>query len=529
MLSSSRFFFISLFVLAVGAGTFATRTLSRIQSDASRVKSVEDYWAETGLGPAPLEDLLQDQTCASSERYFLACANAILSVANRYNLSLSAQGHLVPAAQAFSKNVSSEKNQLQPWKDLYRNHKEAALKISFLELWQRLSQDFIQSPQKSMMVGLGLNGFISVFKDPHTYLMPVSQFQEVVAKADSRSTSLGLVLGTLNGKYVVRKVLEGSPAAQAKIKKGDVLLKINDLSTSGMIHARVSELLRGQVGDESTLQLAREGQAITYVLRRTEITVATVSTRFIDGIKPIAVIGINKFAKGACEKVKESLQTLNRSHVRGLLLDLRDNPGGQMEEAACVASLFVGPEKRIFEIRNLQDRKKSEVYFGGEEQIFDKPLAILINASSASAAEIVAGALRDFQRAVLVGEKTFGKGSFQEGEYWSQNKKIALFETKGFYYLPSGRSPQMKGLEPDVAVKFDNIQVAREADQFMSPLHAPEKSSGAKQLAATKPGMGLNAEETCLDSEEDMESEDLQLARARQILFCASTVAGAGI
>lgn len=192
-----------------------------------------------------------------------------------------------------------------------------------------------------------------------------------------------------------------------------------------------------------------------------------------------------------------------------------------MEEAACVTSLFVGADKRIFEIRYLESGKKAEAYYGGEEKVTDLPLAVLVNASSASAAEIVAGSLRDFGRGVLVGERTFGKGSFQEGEYWSQNKNIALFETKGFYYLPSGRSPQMKGLEPDVAVNFEEISVVREAEQFINPLRAPER-----QVRAMAQSMSSSE---CLDLEDGSPSDDLQLTKARQVLFCTKAVARAGL
>lgn len=517
MLSSPRMFIFSLFVLAVGVSL----SLSRSNSGTSKVKSVEDYWAETGLGPAALEDLLQDQTCGSSERYFLACTNSVLTIANRFNLSLNTEGNLVPVHEALSSDMSSEKKQLEPWRDFFTNNTDKAVKISFMKAWKELESRYISSSQKSMMVGLGLNGFISVFRDPHTYLMPVSQFKEVVSKADNRSTALGVVLGLSGGQYVIRKVTEGSPAKLAGLKKGDVLLEINGHKLKGLLQARVSELLKGEVGEASTLLVSHDGNEKKYKLRRTEITVATVSTRVIDGIKPIGVVGINKFAKGACEKVKESLEIVKKAHVRGLLLDLRDNPGGQMEEAACITSLFVGSEKKIFEVRYLDPGKKAEEYFGGEEKIFDLPVAVLINGASASASEIVAGALRDLNRAVLVGERTFGKGSFQEGEYWSQNKKIALFETKGFYYLPSGRSPQMKGLTPDVTVSFDNIWVGRENDQFINPLRAPEKQI----LNAGK----LYSSDSCLDIEESATGEDLQLSKARQVLFCASTVARAGL
>ncbi|MNJ91364.1 putative CtpA-like serine protease [compost metagenome] len=515
MLSSSRFFVSSLIVLAVGVSLF----LSRSKSDmSSRVKSAESYWTETGLGAGALEDLLQDPTCVSSERYFLACTNAVLAVAGRYNMTISLDGKLIDLADLMSADMSSEKKQLTPWKEFYHSQHAEAQKISFISLWNELVKSHIPEQQRSLMVGVGLNGFISVFRDPHTYFMPVAMFKEVISKADNRSTSLGILLGRNQGEYVIRKVVAGSPADAAGLKKGDALLKVNGQKVTGLLQSRVNELLKGDVGSVTRLRISHDGVLKTIKLRRTEITVATVSTRIIDGLKPVAVVTVNKFAKDACLKTRVALEMANNANVRGLLLDLRDNPGGQMEEAACIASLFVGPEKKIFEIRYLDLSKPAESFNGSEEQIFTKPMAVLINGSSASAAEIVAGALRDLNRAVLVGESSFGKGSFQEGEFWSQNKKIALFETKGFYYLPSGRSPQMVGLEPDVKVAFDEVTVGREADQFMNPLKAPERTI---RLAKT-----MSAKD-CLQIEEGLTGDDQQLNKAREVLFCTKAVAGA--
>ncbi|MDG0815247.1 S41 family peptidase [Bdellovibrio svalbardensis] len=512
MLRSPRLTIISLLIFTMGISL----SLSRVKSDSSKVKSVDAYWAESGLGPAALEDLLQDNICGSSERYFLACASSILNIANRFNMTLTTEGKLVPVDVNMSADMSSEKMQLESWKQFFNNNTAAAMKLSFLNVWKLLKTKYISEKQESMMVGLGLNGFISVFRDPHTYLIPVAMFKEVVSKADNQTTSLGITLGRANGQYVVRKVMEGSPAKLQGVEKGDVLVEINGQKVRGLMQGRVSELLKGDVGATSVISVLRNGEKKKFKMVRVEITVATVSTRVIDGIKPIGVIGINKFAKGVCEKTKEAIGMVKKADVRGLLLDLRDNPGGQMEEAACVASLFVGADKKIFELRYLDPGKKSEQYYGGEEKIFDRPVAVLMNAGSASAAEIVAGALRDLNRAVLVGERTFGKGSFQEGELWTQNKQIALFETKGFYYLPSGRSPQMKGLSPDVAVNFDKIAVGREEDQFMNPLRAPERQ--VKALAASI------STKDCLEMEDAHFSEDIQLTKARQVLFCTKTV-----
>lgn len=503
---------LSFSVLAMGTILYS----QKIQEKASKVKSVDSYWAETGLSAESLEALLSPASCASSERYFLACVNSILSAASRYNLTLDFAGNLVPHRSQIT-TATSERSQLEQWQVQY-NLKGAT--IDFLSTWNELVEAHIPEEQRAIAIGSGLNGFMSVLRDPHTYLMPVNQFKEVVSKAEARSTNLGFFLGVKDQQFVLRKVIGESPAAQAGLKRGDVLLEVNGQKTGGLLQARVSELLKGEIGEILSLKIKRDGKTRNIQMTRREVKTSVVSIQVIDGAKPVAVIGLNKFAKNSCEHVKAAINVVNKSPAQGLLLDLRDNPGGYMEEAACIVSLFVGPDKKIMEIRYLDSAKSSEVYYGGEDQIYSKPLAVLVNSTSASASEIVAGALRDLNRAVVVGEKTFGKGSFQEGELWEKNKKIALFETKGFYYLPSGVSPQIVGVKPDVEVEFDSIRSPREQELYMFPLKAPGKGSSQKSTLAY---------EGCLQKQEVALSEDLQMNTAKQLLFCIPSVARAAL
>lgn len=506
---------LSFSVLAMGAVLYS----QKIQEKTSKVKSADRYWAETGLNAESLESLLSPASCASSERYFLACVNSISSVASRYNLTLDLAGKLV-SHQSQKSVATSEKAQLELWQKHYQSAPVQVASIDFISVWNELAESYIPADQMAMAIGNGLNGFMSVLRDPHTYLMPVSQFKEVVSKAEARSANLGLYLGVRNQQFVLRKVVGESPAAQAGLKKGDILLEVNGQKTAGLLQARVSELLKGEIGDVLKLKIQRDGKTQRIQLTRREMKTSVVSIQIIDGAKPVAIVGLNKFAKKSCEHVKSAIEVVNKSPAQGLLLDLRDNPGGYMEEAACIVSLFVGPDKKIMEVRYLDSEKPSEVYYGGEDQIYSKPLAVLVNSTSASASEIVAGALRDLKRAVVVGERTFGKGSFQEGELWEKNKSIALFETKGFYYLPSGVSPQIVGVKPDVEVEFDSIRSQREQELYMFPLKAPGRNLDQKSRLAY---------EGCLQKNEATSSEDLQMTTAKQLLFCVPSVARAAL
>jgi carboxyl-terminal processing protease len=159
---------------------------------------------------------------------------------------------------------------------------------------------------------------------------------------------------------------------------------------------------------------------------------------------------------------------------------------------------------------------EAEISYSQEEQAYRGPMAVLINSGSASAAEIVAGALQDYKRAMLVGERTFGKGSFQEGEIWSKNDKIAIFETKGFYYLPSGQTPQMRGLEPDVNVAFKDRFALREEDQFLNPLRA----AGQKPMIALPLSLQPDLM-TCISLDNDfLPAGDPELKEAHRVLGC---------
>lgn len=501
-------------VLALGAGLSLWRYVGEKYNSS---KSISTYWDKTGLGDNELLGLLENGKCASSERYYLSCVNALNSVATRYNLVLLPEQGLVEQASAQDVDSTSEKSLLVPWAKYFSQHTQSATQLDFVKIWNKLKTEKIEKSQFAQMVGLALNGFVSVFKDPHTYFMPVDQFQEVVAKADSKTVSLGISLGVQNSQVLVRKVTPNSSASRNGVEKGDLILSVNKQSIQGMMLSRVVEILKGEEGEEVTLQLRSTlGEIKDVVLQRESVQIPTVALQVLDGEKPVGVVEITKFARGTCDKVKAALEIFNKTQVDGVILDLRDNPGGQMEEAACVSSLFVGADKRIFEVRYLDPSKKGEAYYGVEDQVYAGPLAIIINSASASASEIVAGSLSDLGRAVLVGEKSFGKGSFQEGDYWESNPKIAMFETKGFYYLPSGKSPQLTGLEPDIKVSLGEIPILRESEQYLNPLAAPTHKRRNSLKVGYSPRCANKNETNDLDA---------QVQVAKQVLLCSKTIA----
>lgn len=506
----------SLSVLALGLSLKYWRSAPS-SAASSGVQSIESYWADTKLKSSSAIDLINEKSCSSSERYFLACINGISNAAQKHNLRLAFDGHL--HAQNSSSSEESEKGLLVGWRDLYRADSSIAKQVAFTELLKKLAN---KNPNTSAItLGLAINGFVSVFRDPHTYLLPLKYYNEVVSQSDSRSSALGLILARDEKVYFIRKVLENSPAESAGFIKGDVLVSVNSHVVSKMNLSQISELMKGQVGDRLKVLVARGDINRELILIRSVNRIPSVSHKVLDGIRSVGLLTINKFATGTCEKAGQALIQLKKSRIRGLLLDLRDNPGGQMEEASCVSGLFLGKDKKIFELRYLDPAREIESYSSNVEQEYEGPLAVLVNSGSASASEIVAGALKDWGRAVLVGERTFGKGSFQEGEVWSENESLALFQTRGFYYLPSGKSPQLTGIEPDVKVVFRKSLVQRESDQYWSPLHAPLRKPWVGELA-------VNHLSDCLTMEESS-TDDLEINTAKESLFCSAAIAGSAL
>ncbi|MBS1969461.1 MAG: PDZ domain-containing protein [Bdellovibrionales bacterium] len=509
MLKRPRLIVSALLIVAMGAFI----AFGKAQK-LSKVKTADEYWAETGLGSQTLEELLQEGSCSSSERYFYACVNAVQSVAQKYGFDLSTDGRLVPTSKTTSQAIS-EKELLAPWK-VYLSSQAQIPNFPFMKVWKELVNDHIEAEKLSAAVGLGMNGFLSVFRDPHTYLMPAKMYNEVVAKANPRSLSIGVVIGRSDKQYFIKKVIENSSSFIAGLRKGDVLLSIDGKKAQVMSMQELSDSLRGEEGSTLRLSVLRHGDLKMINVLRTQQTLPTVSYQVLEGIKPVGVLTINKFAIDACTEVKGALQHLKQQGIRGLLLDLRDNPGGQMDEAACVTGLFVGLGKKVFQIKPIVPDVEEETAYSEQEQEYDGSMAVLINSGSASAAEIVAGALQDYHRAILVGERSFGKGSFQEGEIWSKNSEIAIFETKGFYYLPSGRTPQMVGLEPDVKVNFKDSFALREQDQFWYPLMAPNAISTIGVAADLQPDLA-----TCISFDSDFLSpDDPEIKEAHRVLSC---------
>ena len=489
----------------------------------SGYKTADQYWADTGLGSKELESLLTDESCYSSQQTFLACVNSISTMAVRFSLVLNPEGQLRSLGSSDILDKETEKKELNKWIPIF--HQEEVLPLnerhfSFQNLWKNLDENFAKPAGRSGLIASGINGFLSVYKDPHSYIMPMAMYDEVVANSESRSTSVGFVAKKVGENLVVRKVLEGSPAAAAGFRKGDEIIAINGDRASALLPVQISELFRMRSSYRLDFDVLRKSALGTerkrFVVLRSETSYASVNGRMLEGFSNVGLITIHKFAKGVCNQTRAEIQKLMVQNMRGLMLDLRDNPGGQVEEAACISNLFLERGTFLFETRYMDPSKVSDHYVADSDITYRGPLVVLINSGSASASEIVAGVLKDQGRAKLVGERSFGKGSFQDGKVWGANSKIALFETQGLYYFASGWTPQLVGLEPDIKVNFASSDDQREAELYLNPITPLEVWGGPQSLSwLTEKACDLDA---AIDT--SLSAEDPQMQKAQALLSC---------
>lgn len=512
-----------LLTVAVGALLIVTQFSDKENSIESL--GVENYWHETDLKESELLNLIQDSQCHSSRRYFLACINAISSVSNKLNLFITFSGHL----ESYKKYQTIPKNEkllIQPWNEWTLKNWNLHTQISFPDLWSKIKIKNKEELNKKeeYLVGVALNGFLSIFRDPHTYLIPTRLYKEVISASTNKSNSLGIVVAPEKKHFLIRKVNKFSLAEEFDLRKGDIILSVNGVKTEGITPGKMSELLKAKESEVTQLTLGRKAEVIRKNILRKTKEIPNVTSSFVKSNENVHVITVNKFSNNTCKDVKKEFYKIKKiSKIDALILDLRENPGGQIEEASCLVSLFVGSEKLIFRIQFLDSAKTDEKYFGEEKQIYAGPLAVLINSGSASASEIVAGSLQDYHRALIIGERSFGKGTFQEGEVWKNNQNIAFFQTKGFYLLPSGRSAQITGIEPDVSLKMKQYSTVREADQYQNPLQPPQVDNWLTHRNLLTNSSCRSGTRLAVVSQQDRSDEvgvDDEIESASKLLMC---------
>ncbi len=324
----------------------------------------------------------------------------------------------------------------------------------FTKVVQTVEEYYVDEITINEIVDKALTGLLENL-DAHSSYLDKKKFKDLQIQTEGEFGGLGITVGMRDGALTIIAPIEGTPADRAGLKSNDIILKINDQSTLNMTIDEAVNLMRGKPKTKITLTIVRknEPKPFTVDIIRDIIKVDSVYTKVVKD-KDILYIRVTNFDKKVTSEVKKAINE-HKNRLKGIILDLRNNPGGLLSQAVALSDLFI-KEGVIVSQRGRLEKENQEYNATKAGTISDLPIAVLINGGSASASEIVSGALQDHKRAILIGEKTFGKGSVQvilpiNGE--------AIRLTVARYYLPSGRTIQAEGVTPDVEVAPGEVHI----------------------------------------------------------------------
>lgn len=328
----------------------------------------------------------------------------------------------------------------------------------FAQVLARVSEDYVDRDKVSYeaLIRGALRGMLNSL-DPHSEFLEPRKYEDLRSDTEGKFGGIGIQLGTRQGVLTVIAPIEGTPAYEAGVLSGDQIIRIGDKSTEGFTPADAVDLLRGDPGTEVTFTTLRPATGATrdVTVTRADIKVDSVkdtngSTRFPLGDDGIGYIRINQFGEQTSDELDRALAALGKAGMKGLILDLRDNPGGLLDQAAKVCGRFLPPKTLVVSTEGPDPKERREFLVPRGGKHINTPMVLLVNGGSASASEIVAGCLQDLKRAVLVGEQTFGKGSVQSIIPLEDGAALRLTTAK--YYTPSHRVIHEQGITPDIVV-----------------------------------------------------------------------------
>lgn len=360
----------------------------------------------------------------------------------REQLYMSANNETLPPQKLF----------LESWKIIKNNYYDPSLNHQNWYYWRNHYSKHIKTKEDAY---IAINSMISSLDDPYSRFLTSEEMTEQTIDLDSKITGIGVSILTISGKFLVVGVIENSPAQNGGIKAGDTILKVNEEDVKGKNIADIAKAIRGPINSFVKLELLRDDKKITKKLQRKEVKIQTVRAKMLKN--HIGYIKINNFmSKNLPREFVEALKKIQTAN--GIIIDLRNNPGGVLDNAIILTNTFLS-NGTIVKIKNRQQQKYSIVADENSPHL-TLPVVILINQGSASASEILSGALKDNNRAVLVGEKTYGKGMIQK--VYNLPNKTGMNITVAKYLTPSGADINKHGIEPHY--KVENPQTYSQND-----------------------------------------------------------------
>jgi carboxyl-terminal processing protease len=323
--------------------------------------------------------------------------------------------------------------------------------------WPAVRKEYLSKSYSSQQEAYkAIREMLKKLQDPYTRFMDPDQFKNMQVDTSGELTGIGITIGQdeKTKQLVVIAPIEDTPASKAGILSKDIIVKINDKNTKGMDTNEAVSLIRGEAGTQVSLTIDRNGQAKQFNIKRARIEIRPVKYSLKQSSAgPIGYIRLNQFSANAGGEMETAIKNLEAKHVSGYILDLRGNPGGLLYASVEIARMWLNKGIIVSTI-DRQGEQEREMATG--HALTDKPLVVLVDKGSASASEILSGALQDDKRAILVGTQTFGKGLVQSVRPLEDGSGLAV--TIARYHTPSGRDINKRGIEPDVKVSLTDAQ-----------------------------------------------------------------------
>lgn len=388
---------------------------------------------------------------------------------------------------------------------------------TFTEVFSRVKSDYVDQIGDKKLLENAIRGMLTGL-DPHSAYLDKDAYKELQEGTSGEFGGLGIEVSMEDGSVKVIAPIDETPAARAGIKAGDAIIRLDDTPIKGLSLAEAVELMRGEPGTDITLTIVRDGleKPIEVTVTRDIIKVQSVRSRMLE--PGYAYVRLSHFQSHTGSDLQSTIKKLTQDTeqpVEGLILDLRNNPGGVLSTAVAVSDVFLDKGTIVYTEGRGED---AELRFNAKSSdlLNGAPMVVLVNGGSASASEIVAGALQDHKRAIIMGQKTFGKGSVQT--ILPMANETALKLTTARYYTPSGRSIQANGIKPDIAIEQVKLAEREEADDLVSEADLSGHLENDAMPPPDTETQGIEAVEKAEQDKKPLATTDYELYEALNLL-----------
>jgi len=381
----------------------------------------------------------------------------------------------------------------------------------FAEVLAQVKKHYVEETKTKDLVQGALRGMLAGL-DPHSSFMTTDMFKEMQVETKGEFGGLGIQIGIKENRLTVIAPIEDTPAFAAGIQSGDSIIKVDETSTKDLTLMEAVQHMRGPRGTSVNLTVIREGleEPLVFTIKRDIIKIKSVRSKLLEG--NVGYVRLSQFQEASADDLTTKLEDLVEKDIQGLILDLRNNPGGLLTAAVSVSEQFLEAGRLVVSIMG-RNEKKIEYRAGATSKHYEYPMIVLINHGSASASEIVAAAMQDWGKAVVIGTTSFGKGSVQTILPLSDGSGLRLTTAK--YYTPKGKSIHTIGVQPDIIIDPKTIQAAK---QEKTDVKKDGKDSSDTTAATAKPESKKPETPEDPDAPQTVPPEDIQLLKAVEML-----------